>query len=218
MWFRLVLRTVGLCGGINYEQPYDYASACPMCGAGSEPVGPLIAQLSRMGRKLLDRTAHDGHLVATRGLADALVAACLTGFEVRPVRRAHVATPDAGYCWLRVVFQWPPMAPTSSVITEDRCTQCLRTGYFDAGPEPGEWHYLRSPDDAADFGYTWERFGIWRAKAWPAGRRGVGGAGGLIVSGRARALLESLKVGRVEYVPVILGGRPTRSIWTPPVE
>ena len=203
VWFRLVVRTVGLCGGVNYEQPYDYANACPTCGAGSEPVGPLVAQLSRMGRKLLDQTAHEGHVVTVRGLADALVAAGMTGLEVRPVRRAHVAVPDSGYCWLRVAFQWPPMAPTSRVVTEDLCPQCQRTGYYDLGAEPGAWHYSRPPDDAADFGYTWERFGIWRAKAWTAGRRGVGGAGGLIVSGSARALLESLKVRHLEYVPVV---------------
>ena len=203
VWFRLVVRTVGLFGGVNYEQPYDYTSACRTCGAGSEPVGPLVAQLSRMGRKLLDQTAHDGHLVATRGLADALVAASLTGLEVRPVRRAHAAVPDSGYCWLRVAFQWPPMAPTSGVVTEDLCPECRRTGYFDPSAVPGEWHYSRPPDHAADFGHTRERFGIWRAKAWPAGRRGVGGAGGLIVSARARTLLESLRVRHLEYVPVL---------------
>jgi hypothetical protein len=113
--------------------------------------------------------------------------------------------------WLRVAFQWPPMAPTSRVVSEDLCPQCQRTGYYDLGAEPGEWHYSRPPDDAADFGYTWERFGIWRAKAWKAGRRGVGGAGGLIVSGSARALLESLKVRHLEYVPVVFdeARRPT---------
>ena len=58
------------------------------------------------------------------------------------------------------------------------------------------------PGAAADFGYTWERFGYWRAKAWEAGLRGVGGAGGVIVSGRARELLESCRVRHVEYVPV----------------
>ncbi len=210
MWFRLVVRTVGLCGGVNYEQPYNYANACPTCGAGSEPVGPLIAQLSRMGKRVLDQTAHDGHLVAARGLADALVAASMTGLEIRPVRRAHVTIPDAGYCWLRLAFQWPPMAPTSRVVTEDLCPQCHRTGYFDSRGEPGEWHYSRPPDEAADFGCTWERFGIWRAKAWKAGRRGVGGAGGLIVSGRARVLLESLKVRHLEYVPLVFE-RPSPS-------
>jgi hypothetical protein len=102
------------------------------------------------------------------------------------------------------------MAQTSRVITEDLCPQCRRTGYFDPGTALGEWHYLRPPDDAADFGRTWERFGIWRAKAWKAGRRGVGGAAGVIVSGGARSLLESLKVKHLEYMPVMLDD--TRSL------
>jgi hypothetical protein len=155
-----------------------------------------------MGKKLIDQTAHDGHLVAERGLADVLLAAGMSGLEVRPARRAHIGVPDSGYCWLRVTYQWPPMAPTSRVVTEDLCPRCQRTGYFDPGTGPGEWHYAGPPDDAADFGRTWERFGVWRAKAWTPGRRGVGGAGGLIVSGGARSLLESLKVRHLEYLPV----------------
>jgi hypothetical protein len=37
---------------------------------GALPEGALIAELARMGKKQIDRTAHDGHIVVTRALAD----------------------------------------------------------------------------------------------------------------------------------------------------
>jgi hypothetical protein len=206
VWLRLVTTTVGLAGHFNYRQPYDHSAACPTCGAGALPIGPLTADLSKMGKKLLDQTAHDGHLVVSRKLADALLAAAATGIDVRPVRRPHRTTPDSEYRWLRVVAQWPRMAPTSQLATDDRCPECQRTGYFDVGRRPGEWHYRAPPDAAGDFGLTWERFGYWRARGWEPGVRGVGAAGGVIVSDRMRALFESLRVRHVEYVPVVFDG------------
>jgi hypothetical protein len=156
-----------------------------------------------MGKKLVDCTGHDGHLVVTTGLANALLEAGIDGIEVRAVRRPHLVAPDAGYRWLHVVSTWPRMAPTSVVATDDLCPQCQRTGYFDVGREPGQWHYASPPIAPADFGYTWERFGYWRGKAFEAGRRGVGGAGGVIVSDRARTLLQSWRVRHLEYVPLV---------------
>jgi len=110
--------------------------------------------------------------------------------------------PDPAYRWLHITYTWPRMASTAGLVIDDLCPECQRTGYFDAGSEVGAWQYPEPPGAAADFGYTWERFGYWRAKAWEAGLRGVGGAGGVIVSGRARELLESCRVRHVEYVPV----------------
>ena len=202
-WFRLVLNTVGLSGGINYRQPYDHGHACVVCGAGAVPVGPLVAELSRMGKKQLDRTAHDGHVVVTASLADALAREGLTGFELRPVRRAHLETPDTAYRWLHVAFEWPQMAPTTPFAIEDLCPRCERTGHFDVGPGPDAWHYRQAPANAADFGLTWERFGIWRSKGWEPGTRGVGGQGGVIVSDRARAVLRAMRVRHLDYLPLV---------------
>jgi len=204
VWFRLIVRTVGLLGGFNYRQGYDYSSACGVCGAGAIPEGALVAELSKMGRKQLDRTAHDGHVVVTTRLAARLVEGRITGVEVRPVRRGHRVSPDSGYRWLHIVSTWPPMAPGSAVTTDDLCPQCHRTGYFDVGPEIGEWRYSALPIDLTDFCYTWERFGYWRSKGWEPGLRGVGGAGGVIVSSRARALLEESGVRHLEFVPIRL--------------
>jgi hypothetical protein len=156
-----------------------------------------------MGKKQLDRTAHDGHLVVSTSLADALTAEGLGGFSVRSVRRAHLEHADSAYRWLHIAFEWPQMATMTGLTTDDLCPQCRRTGYFDADSRLEPWRYAAAPTGAADFGLTWERFGYWRGRGWEPGLRGVGGQGGLIISDRARAVLESRKVHYVEYIPVV---------------
>jgi hypothetical protein len=159
-----------------------------------------------MGKKLLDHTAHEGHLVVTRSLAQAIASANLTGAECRPVRSRAGKEPDPRFRWLRISSQWPRMARSSVVVVDDLCPRCGRTGYFDPAPSYGEWHYSRSPPAAADFNATWERFGYWRGKGWAPGARGVGGAAGIIVSDRARGVLDGLGVRLLDYVPLVIGG------------
>jgi hypothetical protein len=201
-WLQLMVATAGLMGGANYRQPYDREGACQTCGAGASPIGPLRAELARMGRKHVERTAHDGHLVVTRMLADAAQTAGLTGMEVLPVRRNHRPDPDPGFAWLKVVSEWPPMLPTRVLGVEDPCPACGRTGHFDPGDRPAEWRYRRVPGKAADFNYTWERFGTWRGKGWDSAYPPVGGFAGIIVSQRVRQLFARVGVRRVLYAPV----------------
>lgn len=201
-WLQLIVDTFGLMGGANYRQPYDRAGACQTCGAGASPVGPLIAELSRMGKKHIDRTAHDGHIVVTRALADAVLEAGLTGIDLRPVRRDHLPNPDPGFAWLEVVSEWPPMLPSRVLAVEDLCPVCGRMGHFDPGDRPAEWHYRNVPDEPGDFNYTWERFGVWRGRPWDDGYPPVGGLGGVIVSQRVRQLFTRVGVRRVQYAPV----------------
>lgn len=204
-WLQLVVATAGLMGGANYRQPYDRARACQTCGAGASPVGALIAELSRMGRKHIDRTAHDGHIVVTRTLADGVREAGLTGIEVRPVRRDHAPDPDPRFVWLNVVSEWPPMAPTRVLAVEDLCPACGRMGHFDPGDRPAEWHYGNVPDNAGDLNYTWERFGVWRGQPWNSDYPPVGGSAGVIVSQRVRQLFVRIGVRQVRYAPVHFG-------------
>lgn len=53
------------------------------------PTPPLLADLGRMGKKKLDMTAHDGHLVISTDLAVAIDEGQLTGVELQPVRRSR---------------------------------------------------------------------------------------------------------------------------------
>lgn len=59
-WLRLVPRTVGLPGGANLNQPFDFSSACEQCGAGAKPVPPLVAR--RCARSCARHRAHLGVL------------------------------------------------------------------------------------------------------------------------------------------------------------
>jgi hypothetical protein len=201
-WLQLTVATNGLMGGVNYRQPYDRVGACPTCGAGALPVGALVAELARMGKKQIDRTAHDGHIVVTRSLADTVLEAGLTGIELRPARRDHLPNPDPKFVWLHVVSEWPPMAPTRVLAVEDLCPTCGRTGHFDPGDRPAEWHYGGVPDNAGDFSYTWERFGVWKGRPWDGDYPPVGGAAGVIVSQRVRQLFTRTGVRQVQYAPV----------------
>ena len=199
-WLRLVVKTAGLSGGSNLDQPFDRTRACRTCGAGSSAVPPLRADLARMGKKDIDRTSHDGSLIVSRRLADALIAADFGGFELRPVKGRSRRYENAGYRWLEPVSEWPPMAPTRVLGQDDPCTSCGRSGHYSPGSVAMEFHYSAMPATAADIAYTWEYFGLWQGP--PLGNR-VGGARELIVSQRMRTLLRDLKVRHVAFEPVV---------------
>lgn len=139
--------------------------------------------------------------MAHRLLADELVAAGLSGVEVRPVRRSVERDPDPDYVWLHIVSVWPQMEASSVLEKHDLCPQCGRTGFFHPGTRPMEWHYSQPPPQSSDFNHTWERFGLWRGRGFSG--RGVGGSPGIIVSQEVRQVFERLKVKRVGYVPIV---------------
>jgi hypothetical protein len=90
-------KTAGLLGGTNLGQEFDYASACIVCGAGAQPVPPILADLVRMGTKQLDVTAHDGLIIVARDLAERLEQPvsrasnlCLFAVALRKHRTTHL--------------------------------------------------------------------------------------------------------------------------------
>ncbi len=200
-YFRLIIRTAGLMGGVNLRQPYDYARACPTCGAGAQPVPPLLADLPRMGRKALDATAHDGHLVVARALADGLLRERLSGIETLPVTRALKEPADERFVWLRPARAWPPLDARTVVDTNDLCATCGLGGHFDASAAVTELWYAEYPADMDDIAYTHEYFGAWRLRG-AALDRPVGGMRLPLVSQRMRRCLLTLKVRHVEFEPV----------------
>jgi hypothetical protein len=204
-WHLLRIRTAGLLATVNLGQAYDHSKACPTCGAGAKPVPPLLADLARMGKKPLDHSAHDGQLVTTRELVDAMIGAGLTGFVARSVTRRSSVLPDARFAWLDVTVEWPRLEPSSRVTIEDLCPRCQRGGHFDVlhGGET-QLVYDRVPPDAADLNATWEYFGSWRPPAAMARKVPVGGARYVIVSERARQLFVQRRVRWLDFEPVIL--------------
>jgi hypothetical protein len=198
----LRIRTAGLLATINLGQIYDHTNACPTCGVGARPLPPLIAELTRMGKKIVDYTAHDGLLITTRGFADALIAAGLTGFTVQAARSRGSERPHPAFVWLDVTAEWPPLAPGSQLDREDPCPRCRRAGHFDVPGGRTRFVTRAVPDAPCDFNVTWEYFGVWRT-AMTAGKRSpVGGARCFIVSAKARELFVAHKVRHVSFEPL----------------
>ena len=211
-WLVLRTTTVGLHGGVNLGQAYDHAGACPSCGAGSVPIAPLLAESSRMGRKTIDSTAHDGHFVVTALLADAIEAAGLSGFAIEPVSRSADRDPDPAYRWLRIVAECEPLSPASVLEIDDLCPACGRAGHYDAYSPSTEFWCQGWGDPSADFNWTWEYFGRWRMNTNDA-REHVGGMRLAVVSQRVRSLLKKLKVRQVSFDPVFTLDSPGLVPW-----
>jgi hypothetical protein len=200
-WLVLRTKTVGLLGGVNLGQAYDHAGACPICGSGSVPIAPLLAQTARMGRKAIDSTAHDGHLIVTATLADAIEAEGLTGFAIEPVSRSVDRDPDPAYRWLRIVPERNPLSPASVLEIDDPCLACGRAGHYDTYSRSTEFWCEGWDDPGADFSWTWEYFGRWRMNAQD-GREHVGGFRLPVVSQRVRSLFKKLRVRQVSFEPI----------------
>lgn len=163
---------------------------------------PLIADLARMGKKIVDCTAHDGRLIATHQFADALGAAGSTGFIEQAVRSRGSDRPHPGFVWLDITAEWPPLAPGSQLGREDPCPRCRRAGHFDVAGGRTRFVSRDVPDSACDFNVTWEYFGVWRTAMTADKRLPVGGAQYLVVSARVRELFVTHKVRHVSFEPL----------------
>lgn len=203
-WLDCRIATSGLEGGIGYGQDYAREGACPMCGAGAVPVPPLLANLPKMGRKHLDSTGHEGHLVVSKVLARAIVDAELTGFSLRPVEAKRTKRYDGHYAWLDITHELPRMGVCRNLKTESVCPQCERAGHYDVYDGITQYCYQELAG-ASDFNRTWEYFGDWHRRTLDPLNR-VGGKRGLVVSQRVRSLFRSAGVKNVTYRPIWKGG------------
>jgi hypothetical protein len=197
VWFRLKIATAHILGGANCDQPYDFTNACSACGTGAIALPPLIADLSAMGKKDLDVTAYDGHIIVTRRIADAISNSPLTGVSFAPVRYRTKSEPDQRFAWLRVQSQWPPMHQKSVFEIDDACPRCHRAGHCDSRTPPTAIWYESAPRRSSDFNRTWEYWGVW-SLASPK----VGGAQLPILSARAKQFLTDLKIKHLRFDPI----------------
>ena len=201
-WLMLRVATAGLYGGVDYGQAYSFQNACETCGAGVEPIPPLIAEIGKMGKKDMDHLVFEGHLIASSRITDAL--AHLTGFEPTPVRSPR-RSPDSRFYWLRIKSAFPGMNHSSlGIIKESVCSTCGRAGHYGTSMEPEMLTYNEVPDTVCDFNHTWEYFGDWQQIRNKSQTRSVGGSRGIVVSQRTRRALLQLKVRRLVWVPVTI--------------
>jgi len=201
-WLVMRTATAGLWGGVDLGQTYSFEHACAMCGAGAEPLAPLLAELSKMGKKDIDHLVYEDHFVVSSRLADAIRASALTGIELKPVKSKRGPVSDR-YSWLQIVSELPRMHSSyTGYVTEDPCPSCGRAGHYDSGDAPEVPVYDGFPVDARDFNATWEYFGDWQQVRSPTHRQPVGGGRGVIVSKRARRVFAELRIPRMVWVPV----------------
>lgn len=196
-WLELRVATAGLLGGVDYGQSYDRTHACPMCGAGSTPMPPLVVDLGNMGKKDLDNLIYEGHLIASKRVADGL--AGLTGVDLAPVRSPR-KPPDGRWVWLRIQSELSPME--SGYTRESACVLCGRAGHYGSLMQPAAPTYVRLPSDLPDFNLSWEYLGDWGQRRHASQAHPVGGSRVVIHSQRVRQRLLELKVRRLIWIPV----------------
>jgi hypothetical protein len=206
-WLLLRFRTVGVAGGANYDQAFDFSLACRTCGAGAQPLPTLVANLTDMRTKRFAHTAHEGQIIVRKEVAEAFSAAGLTGFSVQPVLHINRDEPDDRYRWLRIESQWPRMHRRRILTIRDPCPTCERAGHFDTYQVPTEFWYDAAPTEACDFNLTWEFFGVWRHHLLPH-RPPIGGKRVPIVSQRVRRFLSDHGIKSVYYDPVFFETKP----------
>lgn len=193
-WLQLALPYVGF--ETLPSQSFDLSSACGTCGCGAVPERPLAADLSKMGKKVIDHAAYGGHLVVTAALADVLRTHA-SGVRFEPVRQRSAI--DTRYMWMEAERTLPPMEP-SSIVERKLCPACGRSGHYDPYEVAIELHYSsKSFDGAADVMMMYERFGIWNV-----GGVRIGGSQVYVVSQKVRRLLTDAGVRRASFVPVTL--------------
>jgi hypothetical protein len=198
-WVVLRVATAGLLGGVDFGQRYDFSQACQTCGADARPIGPLIADLARMGKKDLDHLIYEGHLIASPRLADGISG--LTGVEPALVGTRRRA-PDARFAWLRITSTLPRMSAHTYVVYRP-CPECGRSGHYSNHRAAEMPTYEHMPATAADFNLTWEYFADGSSGGDASHTRPIGGGPGIVVSQRAGRRLLRLKVSRLVWVPVM---------------
>lgn len=208
-WLILRVATAGLLGGVDYDQPYDHSRACPICGAGAQPEPPLIAQITKVGKKMIDHLVYENHLIASRPVVSSLLALALTGLVAEPVRspRKH---PSQTHSWIRIHAAVSLLDASSlGLRREVPCTACERSGHYWSSDSPWVPSLRREP--ASDFSLSWQYFGDWTQNRSPNQVRAVGGAQEIIVSQRARRVLRSARVRFLHWIPIEIVGSQTRT-------
>jgi hypothetical protein len=109
----------------------------PRCGTGATRTSPLILKKSDLPQGTgLIQTGH-GETLASRDIADSLVAEIVSGLELRDVRAWRSGDP---LHWIEFAsnYQMPPMSKaTTGGAREDACPACGRDSYFDSTEAPG---------------------------------------------------------------------------------
>lgn len=179
-------------------QKWNREGACKECGAGVVPEHPLKLKAAQVPKGGLGISARIGMVVASEHLADQLVAANLTGFEVFDAERPRGSQSKECWKWLRIDSTWPRMQGASGWHLDRWCDACGRTGYYPELHQDSFYRLYKAPPEVSpDFAYSWEQWGTSIDDP-----EHCGGAPDLIVSQRAYQMLRKNGV-RIGFDPVI---------------
>lgn len=136
--FHLRITSVFEPSGEECGTEYDESAACPVCGAGRRPAGPLRLNASRvpLNADVAATISRDEWIVSER-VVDLLEKVGATGLELRPVE--HVGRSKPRTRWFQMLFTSPPVRtvpPTRFGIKpiepdlegEYRCPVCTTAG------------------------------------------------------------------------------------------
>jgi hypothetical protein len=189
------------------EREYDRSAACPACGAGLRPLGPLRLRRGEIPKSGQLGSVSDDTLIVHDDLRAALESEQVSGmaFE-RALDRDGAQLP-----WheVRIGATLPPMSVETTGIRRGRisgetpCGRCGRDGWFDDPEQPFTPSYARAVlVDLPDVAATHERFGAGQLRS-PLPDSSLAN-GRIVVRRRVYDLYRRLKLRGIRFTPVRL--------------
>lgn len=195
LYLLLVIKTANL-PNLGPNQKYDYSNACPNCGAGILPVLPLHIPVNKMGKKLIDITAHNGWPIFRNNLKKILIDNHVTGITFKNITLGK----DVKNFSMGLINSILPRFHPSSKISfnHSRCNICNNSGNFPNFSSETTYIYKkRDLHSINDFNLTHEFFGEWEPSKF-------GGSRFIVISQRVRQIFLKTNVRFISYLPVEL--------------
>lgn len=191
----LIIKTVHLSNPYA-NQIYDYSSACPNCGAGILPIIPIYVPENKMGKKLIEFTAHNGWPVFRHTLKNTLEENNITGIKFNNI----ILGKDKENFYIGFINSILPKLDPSSKINFNHsiCATCHNSGNFHNFSSETSYVYKKSNvQNLKDFNLTHEYFGEWKYSK-------LGGARHIVISQKVRQILLQNKVKYLDFIPIEL--------------
>ncbi len=192
-YLKLTIKTVGL-ENPKPNQEFDFSQACSVCGAGVIPKIPLTIPKNKMGKRVLDCTAHNAWLIFHKKLTKLIEGHNFSGISFGP---AIVGKNSDDFLWGKIVNTLPKLDPSSKLnFNHSNCNKCENSGNFGNFDKESTIVYSTSSKSKfKDFNLTNEFFGEWEFSK-------LGGARLIIIKQSIRQFFINEKVKYLDYTPI----------------
>jgi hypothetical protein len=189
----LNIRTVGL-DNPGKKQKYNFSNSCEECGAGVEPISPLIIPINSMGKKLIDFTAHNNWLIFRKEIAEKTITKKFSGISFHP---AIIGRNVDNFLWGKIDNILPKLNTKSKIrFNEAKCNTCINSGNFTNFETETAFIYPKNLRSSfKDYNLTNEFFGEWKYSKMGGGRL-------VIVNQKVRQFLMQEKVKNLDFEPI----------------